>query len=83
MWEAGACHGLMRTLLDGGYLHGDCITVTGKTLAENLRGVTFNAAQEVMRPTTNPLAPMAGGGVVGLSRQSRAPEGGVSMKVAA
>jgi len=52
MWEAGGMPMLMRTLLDG-LLHGDCITVTGKTLAENLRGVTFNAAQEVMRPTTN------------------------------
>src|SRR6266567_1990601 len=65
MWEAGGMPMLMRTLLDGGYLHGDCLTVTGKTIAENLREITFNPAQQVMRPAGNPLAPT--GGVVGLS----------------
>ena len=78
MWEAGGMPMLMRTLLDGGYLHGDCMTVTGKTIAENLRGVKFDTAQEVMRPTTNPLAPT--GGVVGLSG-NLAPEGAI-VKVA-
>jgi dihydroxy-acid dehydratase len=78
MWEAGGVPMLMRTLLDGGFLHGDCMTVTGKTLAENLRGVTFNANQKVMRPVSNPLAPT--GGVVGL-KGNLAPEGGV-VKVA-
>jgi dihydroxy-acid dehydratase len=78
MWEAGGMPMLMRTLLDGGYLHGDCLTVTGKTIAENLRDVRFNSAQEVMRPTTNPLA--ATGGVVGLSG-NLAPEGAI-VKVA-
>jgi dihydroxy-acid dehydratase len=78
MWEAGGMPMLMRTLLDGGYLHGDCMTVTGRTIAENLRDVRFNAAQEVMRPTTNPLAPT--GGVVGLSG-NLAPEGAI-VKVA-
>ena len=78
VWEAGGMPMLMRTLLDGGYLHGECMTVTGKTLAENLRNVTFNAAQEVMRPVSNPLAPT--GGVVGLIG-SLAPEGAI-VKVA-
>src|SRR5579872_1528177 len=72
VWEAGGM--LMLTLLDGGFLHGDCITVTGKTIAQNLEGVTFNAEQPVMRPVNNPLAPT--GGVVGLSG-SLAPEGAI------
>ena len=38
MWEAGGVPMLMRTLLDAGLLHGDCMTVTGKTIAENLEG---------------------------------------------
>jgi dihydroxy-acid dehydratase len=78
MWEAGGMPVLMRTLLDAGFLHGDCITVTGKTLAENLRGVTFKTDQEVIRPASNPLAPT--GGVVGL-RGKLAPEGAI-VKVA-
>jgi dihydroxy-acid dehydratase len=78
MWEAGGMPMLMRTLLDGGHLHGDCITVTGKTIAENLRDVKFNSAQSVVRPASNPLAPT--GGVVGLSG-NLAPEGAI-VKVA-
>ena len=78
MWEAGGMPVLMRALLDGGYLHGDCITVTGKTLAENLKGVAFNTNQVVMRPVSNPLAPT--GGVVGLSG-NLAPDGAI-VKVA-
>jgi dihydroxy-acid dehydratase len=78
MWEAGGMPMLMRTLLDGGYMHGECMTVTGKTVAENLRDVKFNSAQPVMRPSSNPLAPT--GGVVGLSG-NLAPEGAI-VKVA-
>jgi dihydroxy-acid dehydratase len=78
MWEAGGMPMLMRTLLDGGFLHGDCITVTGKTIAENLEGVAFKTNQEVMRPVSNPLAPT--GGVVGL-KGTLAPEGAI-VKVA-
>jgi dihydroxy-acid dehydratase len=78
MWEAGGMPMLMKTLLDGGFLNGDCITVTGKTIAENLRDVTFNTAQQVVRSTANPLAPT--GGVVGLSG-NLAPEGAI-VKVA-
>jgi dihydroxy-acid dehydratase len=78
MWEAGGVPMLMRTLLDGGHLHGDCMTVTGKTVAENLKDVKFNPNQKVMRDVTNPLAQT--GGVVGL-KGNLAPDGGI-VKVA-
>ena len=48
MWEAGGVPMLMRALLDAGLLHGDCMTVTGKTLAENLKDLTFNPNQKVI-----------------------------------
>jgi len=41
----------MKALLEGGYLHGDCLTVTGKTIAENLEKVKFNTDQDVVRTT--------------------------------
>jgi len=78
MGEAGGVPMLMRTLLDAGLLHGDCMTVTGKTIAENLEGVVFNPDQKVMRPASNPLSPT--GGVVGL-KGSLAPDGAI-VKVA-
>ena len=78
MWEAGGVPMLMRALLDGGLLHGDCITVTGKTVAENLKDVKFNPNQKVMVEVKNALAPT--GGVVGL-RGNLAPEGAI-VKVA-
>jgi dihydroxy-acid dehydratase len=78
MFEAGGVPLLLRTLLDGGYLHGDCLTVTGRTLAENLAEVAFDPGQEVVRPYTNPLSPT--GGVVGL-KGNLAPEGAI-VKVA-
>jgi len=47
---------LMRILLDGGLLHGDCLTVTGKTVAENLKDVRpYPADQDVVRPLSNPI----------------------------
>ena len=49
---------LMRMLLAEGLLHGDCMTVTGKTVAENLRSVApYPADQDVIRPFTNPIKP--------------------------
>jgi dihydroxy-acid dehydratase len=78
MFEIGGVPVLMKTLLDGGFLHGDCITVTGKTIAENLADVTFPTNQDVVRTTDVPLSPT--GGVVGL-RGNLAPEGAI-VKVA-
>lgn len=78
MFEIGGVPVLMKTLLDGGFLHGDCITVTGKTIAENLADVTFPTNQDVVRTTEAPLSPT--GGVVGL-RGNLAPEGAI-VKVA-
>jgi dihydroxy-acid dehydratase len=47
---------LMKRLLDQGLLHGDCLTVTGQTVAENLRGVKdYPKNQEIIRPFTNPI----------------------------
>jgi dihydroxy-acid dehydratase len=76
--DAGGVPLLMKALLDGGYLHGDCLTVTGRTIAENLAGVSFDPDQPVVRPTSNPIT--SWGGVVGL-KGSLAPEGAI-VKVA-
>jgi dihydroxy-acid dehydratase len=47
---------LMKILLDAGLLHGDCLTVTGKTVAENLKDApAYPAGQEVIRPLNNPI----------------------------
>ena len=78
LYEAGGVPVLMKALLDGGYLHGDCLTVTGKTIAENLRDVVFPKNQDVVRPTSAPLSPT--GGVVGL-KGNLAPQGAI-VKVA-
>lgn len=74
MGEAGGVPALLKTLLDGGFLHGDCLTVTGHTLRENLSDVTFDATQEVIRPHHDPLSSHAG--ITALSG-SLAPEGAV------
>ena len=74
MWLAGGVPMLLKTLYDGGYIHGDCMTVTGKTMKENLKGIKFNPKQKVMRSFKNPLSPT--GGVVGL-KGNLAPEGGI------
>ena len=78
LFEAGGVPLLMKTLLDHGFMHGDCITVTGRSMAENLRSVAWNSEQDVVRPASRPL--MATGGVVGL-RGNLAPEGAI-VKVA-
>ncbi len=74
MWEAGGVPMLLKTLMDGGYIHGDCMTVTGKTMRENLKNVKFRENQKVMRSYKNPISPT--GGVVGL-KGNLAPEGGI------
>ena len=78
MFEAGGVPILMKTLLEHGYLHGDCLTVTGRTIADNLSKVAWNPDQDVVRSADNPLSPT--GGVVGL-RGSLAPDGAI-VKVA-
>ncbi len=78
MYEAGGVYMLMKSLLSEGLLHGDCITVTGKTLGENIEEITWNPDQKVIYPATKPLSPT--GGVVGL-RGSLAPNGAI-VKVA-
>jgi dihydroxy-acid dehydratase len=58
--DIGGVPVLMKALLDGGYLHGDCMTVTGKTVAENLRDIVVRTGQDVVRPTSAPLSPTGG-----------------------
>jgi dihydroxy-acid dehydratase len=77
-FEAGGVPLLMKTLLDHGYLHGDCMTVTGRTIAENLKSVKWNPDQDVVRPADKPIT--VTGGVVGL-RGNLAPAGAI-VKVA-
>lgn len=78
MFEAGGIPLLMKTLLDHGYLHGDCLTVTGRTLAENMEHVRWNEHQDVVRSADRPITTT--GGVVGL-KGNLAPEGAI-VKVA-
>src|SRR6201996_382295 len=78
VFEAGGVPLLMKTLLDHGYLHGDCLTVTGRTIAENLKSVKWNPDQAVIYPANKPISPT--GGVVGL-KGNLAPEGAI-VKVA-
>ena len=74
MWKAGGVPMLLKTLLDGGYIYGECMTVTGKTMKENLKKVKFNSKQKIMRAHNNPLS--LDGGVVGL-KGNLAPEGAI------
>jgi dihydroxy-acid dehydratase len=78
MYEAGGVYMLMKTMLDGGLLHGDCMTVTGRTLGENIDQVIWNPDQKVIYNVKTPITPT--GGVVGL-RGSLAPDGAI-VKVA-
>ncbi len=64
MFEAGGIPLLMKTMLEHGYLHGDCMTVTGRTIAENMAKVAWNPNQDVVRPADKPIT--VTGGVVGL-----------------
>ena len=76
--DIGGVPVLMKALLDGGLLHGDCMTVTGKTIAENLADVKFPTNQDVVRPVSNAMSPT--GGVVVL-KGNLAPQGAI-VKVA-
>ena len=78
MFEAGGIPLLMKALHTGGFLHGDCITVTGRTIAENLEKVAWNDQQDVVYPVEKAITKT--GGVVGL-KGNLAPEGAI-VKVA-
>jgi len=78
MYEAGGVYMLMKTMMGDGLLDGECLTVTGRTLGENIEQVTWNPDQKVIYPVTSPISPT--GGVVGL-RGSLAPDGAI-VKVA-
>ncbi len=78
MYDAGGVYMMMKTMLGEGLLYGDCLTVTGRTLGENIDQVTWNPDQKVIYPATAPITPT--GGVVGL-RGSLAPDGAI-VKVA-
>ena len=78
MFEAGGVYMVMRTLLDGGFLDPSPMTVTGRTLGENIEEITWNPDQKVIYPVAAPISPT--GGVVGLTG-SLAPEGAI-VKVA-
>ncbi|HRK97744.1 MAG TPA: dihydroxy-acid dehydratase [Alphaproteobacteria bacterium] len=74
LFDVGGVSVVLKELLKGGYLHGDCLTVTGKTIAENLEHVTFPEDQDVIAPITKPLSMT--GGVVGL-KGNLAPDGAI------
>ena len=78
MHDAGGVYMLMKTMMDNGLIKGDCITVTGKTLGENIEEIVWNPDQKVIYDVQNAITPT--GGVVGL-RGSLAPEGAI-VKVA-
>jgi dihydroxy-acid dehydratase len=75
--RAGGVPRVMKMLLDAGLIHGDAMTVTGRTVAENLESLTFPDESEVIRPLDNPLEPT---GTMVILRGNIAPEGCV-MKI--
>ena len=78
LYEIGGVPILIKALLDGGFLHDDCMTVTGKTIGENHKNINFPLNQKVIYKTSKPLNPT--GGFVGL-KGNLAPEGAI-VKVA-
>jgi dihydroxy-acid dehydratase len=78
LYDVGGVPVLMKALLDGGFLHADCMTVSGKTIGENLAKVKVPANQDVVRTVANAMSPT--GGVVVL-KGNLAPQGAI-VKVA-
>ncbi len=60
MHKAGGISLLLRRLLEGNFLHADCITVTGRTLADEVRHAPEADGQQVIRPTSKPFKPTGG-----------------------
>jgi dihydroxy-acid dehydratase len=77
LYKVGGTPAVLRALLDAKLLHGDCVTVTGKTLAENLKDTTsvYAKPQEVVRPFEKP---MFGHGHIVVLRGNLAPDGAVA-----
>jgi dihydroxy-acid dehydratase len=77
LYRAGGTPAVMRALLDAGYLHGDCLTVTGGTLAQNLDKVPsiYKRKQNVVKPLAEPLHPS---GHLVILHGNLAPEGAVA-----
>ncbi len=74
--DIGGIQPMMKTLLNEGLLHGDCLTVTGKTMAENLAEVEdYPADQKIIRPLSNPIKPDSH---LVILRGNLAPEGAVA-----
>jgi len=65
---------ILRELLDGGHLHGGTLTVTGRTMAENLKDIRRPEKQDVVRPLNDPIAPT---GTLAILSGSLAPDGAV------
>jgi dihydroxy-acid dehydratase len=65
---------VLRALLDAGCLHGDCLTVNGKTMAENLEGIEIPEGQDVVHPHTSAFYPTGG---LAILKGNLAPDGGV------
>lgn len=78
MFEAGGVSVVLHELLKGGFLHGDCLTVTGLTIAEDIEKAQLKANQKVIYPISNPISKT--GGVVSL-KGNLAPDGAI-VKVA-
>lgn len=76
--QAGGVPVVMKELLDAGLVHGDCITVTGKTVAENLANIGLNGSERVVKPVSSPIHET--GGIV-ILRGSLAPDGAVAKVV--
>jgi len=74
LYEIGGVPILIKALLDGGLLHPDCLTVTGKTIAENHKDIKFPTNQKIIYKTSKPLSPS--GGFVGL-KGNLAPDGAI------
>ena len=72
--DIGGVPVILKALLDGGFLHGDCLTVTGRTMAENLADVVMPENQRVVVPVSEAFSQT--GGLVGL-RGNLAPDGGI------
>src|SRR5437016_13525451 len=74
--SVGGVPGIMKMLLEEGFLHGDCMTVTGKTVRENLKDLPgLQAGQQIVRPPSNPIKKT---GHIQVLKGNLAPEGSVA-----